>query len=228
MRFNLPISNLPRYCDGDNCDNEPFTIAHALNCRYGGHIIGRHNELVSLWASLCSKGFARSSLRFEPEIPPDASIGNGQAQEAIRGDLSVNAFWEVGRRTIFDLRITNLDNDTNINLDPKEALVRQEREKIRKYRRRSEHNRLTFTPIVFSVDGLPGPEDERSIKNLAGRLPKKWSAPKSKICFYIRSQLAVSLARSTSRCLRWARSSTNRFIPPANHWYEGALAHLGP
>ena len=42
MRYGLDPPDLPTYCDG--CQAK-FSISHALDCKKGGLVMARHNEL---------------------------------------------------------------------------------------------------------------------------------------------------------------------------------------
>ena len=42
MRYGLDTPDLPTYCDG--CQAK-FSISHALDCKKGGLVMARHNEL---------------------------------------------------------------------------------------------------------------------------------------------------------------------------------------
>ena len=122
-----------------------------------------------------------------------------------RGDLGVHGFWAPGTTAIFDIRITDLDANYQRGKDAKKCLARHEKEKKNKYLAACLANRRHFTPLVYSVDGMRGPEAIRFSKHLAAKLAEKWQRPYSEVCGYVRSRISVSLARSTSLLLRGSR-----------------------
>ena len=64
----------------------------------------------------------------------------------------------------------------------------------------------SFTPLVFSVDGLMGKECAAAMRRLAATLAIKWHARYSSTVGYVRARLALALVRATSRCLRAERN----------------------
>ena len=62
--------------------------------------------------------------------------------------------------------------------------------------------RRHFSPFVASVDELPGVEATANLKRLASRLVTKWKQSYSKTCGYVKSRIAITLVRTTHRCIR--------------------------
>ena len=126
----IPLGLLER-CSG--C-HQRFSVGHALSCKVGGLICGRHEEVAAEWHQLCSHALSPSAVLDEPAIPTCPTAGNpAWAQAALRGDVGAHGFWRRGTQTIFDVRITDTDTPSNRNLDPLKILRRQETEKKRKY-----------------------------------------------------------------------------------------------
>ena len=65
LRYGLDPPDLPHYCD--SC-NAKFSICHALDCKRGGLVAARHNELRYGVADLSGKAFAPSHVRYKPLI----------------------------------------------------------------------------------------------------------------------------------------------------------------
>ena len=105
----------------------------------------------------------------------------------LRGDLAVHGFWTKGQTAIFDVPVTDTDQPTNCNIEPSKVLLRHEKEKKKKYGDLCIARRRTFTPLVFSVDGLLGKEATAALKRLASSLAAKWKRSYSEICSYVRS-----------------------------------------
>lgn len=225
IRANKLPNNLPSNCDG--C-GECFSPDHAMQCKKGGLITLRHNDQRATHHHLCAQAHKPTEVFDEPLIHTCRdSQGNvmprTQDDEDLRntrGDFGVHNFWSPGRTTIFDIRITDLNAKYQRGKCPKKCLARQEMEKKKKYRAACDANRRDFTPLVYSVDGLSGPETARFGRHLAKKLAEKWKRPYSQVCGYVRSRISVSLARSTSLLLRGARQKYASPTQPA--WEDGA------
>ena len=216
LRLGLKPNAMHPRCDG--C-GERFTTEHAMSCRKGGLILHRHNDMVSTWGHLCGQAYTPSTVSDEPiinssrDIPLDNTNRTEPAPE-LRGDLAVHGFWTRGQTAIFDVRITDTDQPSNRNTAPSKVLLRQEKEKKDKYGALCLARRRTFTPLVFSVDGLMGKEATAASKRLASSLAAKWKRSYSEICGFIRSRLSIALIRSSSRCLRADRNPIHRLHSP--------------
>ena len=195
-----------------------------MSCRKGGLILHRHNDLVASWGQLCGQAHTPSTVSDEPLIQtsrdmPVAGTNRTVPSPELRGDLAVHGFWTKGQTAIFDVRVTDTDQPTNRNTDPSKVLLRHEKEKKKKYGDLCIAQRRTFTPLVFSVDGLLGKEATAASKRLASSLAAKWKRSYSEICGFVRSRLSIALVRSSSRCLRGDRNPTQRFHTPI--WDSG-------
>ncbi|KAI2492332.1 hypothetical protein MHU86_22238 [Fragilaria crotonensis] len=198
LRFGLTPTSLPLRCDG--C-GERFTTEHAMSCRKG---------------------------RADPPPPQRPRGDDVQAAGAnrteptpeLRGDIAVHGFWTRGTTAIFDVRVTDTDAPSNRNTAPAKVLQRHEAEKKAKYGALCIARRRTFTPLVFSVDGMQGVEATAASRRLASSLASKWRRSYSEVCGFVRSRLAIALVRSASRCLRADRNPMRR--TPSPIWDCGA------
>ena len=121
------------------------------------------------------------------------------------------------------MRITDTDAASFQNTAPAKVLAKQEKDKKAKYGQARRQAHKTFTPLVYSVDGLEGTEASAARKRLAARLAAKWGRQYSQICGFIRSRVSLALVRSTSRCLRGTRNSGLHHRRSLNlDWVAGA------
>ena len=74
---------------------------------------------------------------------------------------------------MFDIRIVNLDAGSYLRTTPEKALETAEKEKKDLYLQACMEHRMTFTPMVYSADGIPGAEDLAAQKRLAALLSYK-------------------------------------------------------
>ena len=94
MRYNLPIKGLPSVCP---C-GQKFNVTHAMNCKKGGFVIMRHNNLRDFEANLVKK--VCTDVEIEPPLQPlqGESLENGEnSSEAARLDVRARGFWRRGQ-----------------------------------------------------------------------------------------------------------------------------------
>ena len=216
LRLGLTPTSLPPRCDG--C-GERFTTEHAMSCRKGGLILHRHNDLVATWGQLCGQAHTPSTVSDEPLIRTSQDVQAAGANRTeptpeLRGDIAVHGFWTRGTTAIFDVRVTDTDAPSNRNTAPAKVLQRHEAEKKNKYGALCIARRRTFTPLVFSVDGMQGVEATAASRRLASSLASKWKRSYSEVCGFVRSRLSIALVRSASRCLRADRNPMRRTPSP--------------
>jgi hypothetical protein len=221
LRFGLVPASLPHRCDG--C-TERFSVEHAMKCKRGGLVTLRHNDVQAEWEHLCATALTPSAVSDEPLLQTGRDVQRAGAQGTepipeLRGDVAVHGFWKRGTTAIFDVRVTDTDTPSAKGMDPLKVLRRHETEKKKKYNALCLARRKTFTPLVFSVDGMRGPEGSAASKRLAVLLSAKWKQTYSTVCGYVRSRLSMALVRSASRCLRADRSPKVRL--PTAAWETG-------
>jgi hypothetical protein len=150
MRYRRPFKNLPSSCDG--C-GESFSLDHALNCKKGGLIIQRHNEIRDAVGDLAA--LAWTQVHREPVVR-EANEVNGIP--ALVADLGIRGVWEPQALALLDIRVINTDAESYRSRPIQCALSNAEKEKKRKYKTACEESRSAFTPFVTSTDGVLGNE----------------------------------------------------------------------
>ena len=227
IRCGMDPKYLQERCDG--CQQR-FSVGHALQCKKGGLITVRHDELCYEGSSLMCQAISPSAVAPEPYIYTgraqrtalrDELDDDGTPSEKPddRGDILCHGFWRRGRTTIFDVRVTDTDARSYLNTEPQKVLANQEQAKKRKYLKPCEERRRNFTPLVFSVDGMRGPETTAACKQLARRLSAKWGRAYPQMCQFVNSRLSIALVRSTTMLLRGPRHHDNRHRN--YNWGEG-------
>ena len=74
---------------------------------------------------------------------------------------------------MFNIRIVILDAGSYLCMAPEKALAKAEKEKKDLYLQAYLERRRTFTPMVYSTDGIPGAEALAAQKRLAELLSYK-------------------------------------------------------
>uniref|UniRef100_A0A1X7TP27 Uncharacterized protein n=1 Tax=Amphimedon queenslandica TaxID=400682 RepID=A0A1X7TP27_AMPQE len=99
LRYSKPLLQLPLQCDG--CGSE-FTITHALDCKKGGLVTQRHNEVRDLLYDL-------SALVWHQTIKEPVIQEASSARAALIGDISARGVWQPQATAVFDIRVIDSD-----------------------------------------------------------------------------------------------------------------------
>ena len=59
LRYRKPLLDLPPFCDGCGA---PFTVEHSLDCRVGGLVGRRHNEVRDAVGDLASLAWGQVTI----------------------------------------------------------------------------------------------------------------------------------------------------------------------
>ncbi len=218
LRYGFRPAGLIQQCDGCGAN---FSVGHALSCKKGGLIGWRHNDTRDEWAWLCSKALPPSHVSTEPLINDGARAGaragpTGEAAAANsgadagaewRGDVSARSFWRGRRRAIFDVRITDTDAPSYGNRSTEKILAAHEKEKDDRYGIACRVQQKDFTPLVYSVDGMPGKQARSAERRLAQILAAKWGRQYSDVVNFVRCRMSLSVVRSISLVLRTERQT---------------------
>ena len=225
FRYGRAPGDLPSHCDG--C-GEKFSIRHAHACKKGGLVIARHDEIRDELADIASRAFKPSLVRDEPLIHP-CRPSEQKAKDEVsklnsqdRGDLLIRNLWARGTDCIIDVRVTDLDAESNIRGEPQKVLKRHEKEKKKKYLEACLQQRRHFSPFVVSTDGLLGREAQTLLKKLSAELAEKWGRPYSQVCGFVRARLSIAIVRATHQCVRGSRIPTSSMSKRLVQWEDGA------
>ena len=135
LHYGWDLTRLPASCEcGTN-----FTIDHALSCKKGGFISLRHNKIRNITASLL-----RETCR-DVRIEPCLQHLTGETFEErtavmtdeARVDVSARGFWTTGQTAFLDIRVFNPMAKRYVHKNLNKASETNEKEKKRKYCRKS-------------------------------------------------------------------------------------------
>ena len=192
------------------CDKK-FDVTHAMNCGRGGFIIARHDQVRNFEANLLRQ------VCNDVEVEPPLQSVNGftfhpsaNTREDARLDVRAKGFWRRGQNAFFDVRITNLDNNSQRERTIDAALKSHENEKKRLYNKRvMEIEHGTFTPIVLSIKGVMGKECQIYHKALAEKLSMKSGDSYEEVTRLIRIKLSFIVLKAALLCVRGSRPSNS-------------------
>ena len=202
LRYGRSLKGLPQTCP---C-GQPFNVTHALNCKRGGFVTMRHNNIRDFEADILSK--IVNDVELEPELQPvSGEIFNGLSGDSARPDIRARGVWRAGQNAFFDVRVTNTQSASQVNQTTESVLRKHEQEKKRCYNKRImniEHG--TFTPLVFAVSGGMGKECSMFHKHVAERIAVKSGERYERILSTIRCKLSFLILKSALMCVRGSRN----------------------
>ena len=103
---------------------------------------------------------------------------------------------------MFEIRIVNLDAGSYLHMTPEKVLAKAEKEKRNLYLQDCLERRRTFTPMVYSADGISGAEALDAQKRLPALLRYKLKREHSEMCGFVWARISLEIVRSNSLLLR--------------------------
>ena len=117
----------------------------------------------------------------------------------------MHGLWERGSGCVLDIRITDTDANSYKDISSAKVLERAAKAKKAKYLQACLDRRRSFTPLVYSVDGMVCKEVKAFEKRIACLLAEKWDRPYSEMVGYVRGRMGMVVIRSNTVLLRGAR-----------------------
>ena len=115
----------------------PFSVDHALNCKIGGFIHQRHDDIRDFFAKLLSE--VCQDVRVEPPLQPltgERLQDRANSSDDARLDVSARSFWQRGQIAFFDVRVFNPFAKCHLSQKLENTFINNEREKKRAYNQR--------------------------------------------------------------------------------------------
>ena len=102
-RYGIPLKKLPSNC----VCGAVFSVEHALNCKKGGFISSRHNEITRLTANLLKE--VCIDVKEEPMLQEVTGFNSKRTtiEKDARLDISARGFWTKGQKVFCDVRVFN-------------------------------------------------------------------------------------------------------------------------
>ena len=204
LRYGWEIPDLPRSCV---CGSRN-TIEHTLDCKRGGFVSLRHNDLRDTEARLLDE--IAYDVQIEPELQDlseniQLAPGSNTAQGA-RLDIAARGVYSRRDRTFFDVRVTNPHCMTNRGKTLPQVYAEHERQKMVAYNDRVlQVERGTFVPLVYTTSGGMSTQCQAFHKKIAEATADKKKEKYSDVAAHIRTVVRFSILRSTLVALRGFR-----------------------
>ena len=103
---------------------------------------------------------------------------------------------------MFDIRIVDLDVGSYLRMTPEKALAKVEMEKKDLHLQACLERRRTFTPMVYSADGIIGAEALAAKKRFSVLLSYKLKREYSEMCDFVWARMSLAILRSNRLLLR--------------------------
>ena len=143
-----------------------YIIDKALTSKTSGFITLRRNKEVDLTADLLLRVY--QGISKEPALSTTTTTTN----DDLRADINSRGFWQRMQRTFVDIRLpfrSELSNSKFTKYDETHGVT-----EIRKHNRRAlDGQHGTFTPLVFTTNGVMSFEPTRSCQRLSKLLSVK-------------------------------------------------------
>ena len=159
-----PIPGTPAFC-ACGVKNSPD---HTLNCKLGGYVVMRHNNLRDYEATLFRE--VCRDVKVEPDLLPLGASGTTSRNKAnkARPDVSAIGIWSPMERTFLDVRVTNPNSASYLDKSIDQIYEVDEKEKKQMYNDRVLHvEKGSFSPLIFTTTGGMGPEATKFHKQVA-------------------------------------------------------------
>jgi hypothetical protein len=213
LRYEWRIPNTPSYC---SCGKKN-SVDHTLNCKLGGFVIMRHNNIRDFEATLLRQ--VCKDVKVEPELMPIGVTGTESTNKAdkARPDVSAVGVWSAMERTFVDVRVIHLNSPSYSNTSPAQLYKEHEQAKKREYNDRIMHvEKGTFSPLIFSTTGGMGPECTKFHKKVAELISKKSGESYADVVNHMRTRIRFALLKSVLVCIRGGRGrGRKKDIAPA-------------
>ena len=190
LRYNRPLLNMPSNCDGCGAAT---SLEHALDCKQGGLVTQRHNEVRDVIGDLAS--VVVKEVVKEPVVQ---EANDAEGVPSLIADLSIRGVWQPQTVALFDVRVTDTDAPSHSQRVVSAILSSAEEAKKKKYSEAAALRRASFTSFVVSVDGVLGGEASFFIKHFAQKLAHKWDKSNSEVLGWMRARLSFAILRATN------------------------------
>ena len=128
IRYQQQPSCLPIQCDGYSAN---FTLQHALDCKTGGLVIQRHNEVQDCLGDIAAQVW--SQVVREPIVKEADSKADGPG---LRANLGIRGVWTPQVDALFDIKVIDTDAPSHLHRTPESILDSGALEKKKLYIKR--------------------------------------------------------------------------------------------
>ena len=127
LRYNKPLYSLPSNCP---C-GQKFNVTHALNCKKGGFVTMRHNNIRDFEANLIR--IMQNDVEVESQLQQvENEHFNGLKEDYARPDIRAKGVLR-NAQNAYDVRATNINSDSQKNMPVEKILSKHKQDMKRNY-----------------------------------------------------------------------------------------------
>ena len=128
LRYNKSLYSLLSNCP---C-GQKFNVTHALNCKKGGFVTMRHNNIRDFEANLLR--IVHNDVEFESQLQQvDNEQLNRLKEDNAHPDIRAKGVWRNAQNAYFDVRVTNINSDSQKNMPVEKILSKHKQDMKRNY-----------------------------------------------------------------------------------------------
>ena len=201
-------------CDG----RTQFDLDHALCCKKGGAVVGRHNIIRDTLVFIAETALSQSQFSVQKEpwigrngvVIPAAQEGTTEQSAAtdppgLRVDVRMRGLKGPAVVTDIDVRCFYPDAQSYTTKTLPQLFKQHAKEKLDKYKAACNAAASHFVPFIVTTDGALGTEANELLNLIGSRLAKKWRKTKGVVMSWIRARLSIAIVKATSACIRCPR-----------------------
>ena len=206
VRYGKKPPDIPTRCP--NCqEDKAFSLGHALTCKKGGAVVGRHDIISASLATIGRMALTTSKVSTESWIRKRVIREDREIDEGLKADVRMVGLGgdkEPAAITDIDVRCFYPDAPTysNANMRTEKMMKTHSEEKLKKYKAECDKQGLYFIPFIATTDGTLGEDAERVVTMLGARLADKWRKTRGEVMGWIRARISLAIVRASSACIR--------------------------
>ena len=133
-------------------------MAWAVNPIYISYVPRINSRTVQGKRNRTRAQVATGEQEGEEQEGEEGATGQATVPDESWADVSVHGFWKWGTTALLDMKIVSLYAGSYLRQTSTKSLETAEKEKKYKYFQPCLGRRRSFTPVVYSTDGIPGTE----------------------------------------------------------------------
>ena len=198
LRYAKKPPDLPPNCNACE-DKREMSIEHAMTCKKGGGVVGRHFILTN---ALTTVAEAACWVKNECQVRPPPTTDNGPP--ALYSDLRISRHKpkDPSKALDIDVRVFYPDAPSARAYSTEALLKKNEVEKINKYKSACTSLGTEFEPFVCTTDGVMAEGAKRVLNTLGTNIAEKWKSSKGVVMSWIKGRMSLAIVRASSACMR--------------------------